>query len=61
MAAKEDIWLGEEHFKRLTVELQARTADLSKVAAGGTLARLKVAFEQTRDVCNACHEEFRKK
>jgi cytochrome c556 len=31
------------------------------VAAGGILARLKVAFEQTRDVCNACHKEFRKK
>ena len=59
--AKEEIWLDEEHFRRLTVELQARTSDLSKVAASGNVARLKVAFEQTRDVCNACHKEFRKK
>jgi cytochrome c556 len=59
--AKEETWLDEEHFRRLTVELQARTSDLSKVAASGNLARLKVAFEQTRDVCNACHKAFRKK
>ena len=59
--AKEDIWLDEEHFKRLAVELQARTADLSKVAGSGDLARLKVSFEQARDVCNACHKEFRRK
>ncbi|EHR71562.1 cytochrome c556 [Burkholderiales bacterium JOSHI_001] len=59
--AKEEVWLDDEQFKRLTVELQARTSDLSKVAAGGNLARLKVAFEQTRDVCNACHKDFRKK
>lgn len=59
--AKEEIWLDEEHFKRLAVELQARTSDPSKVAASGNFARLKVAFEQTRDVCNACQKEFRKK
>lgn len=48
-------------FKRLTVELQARTADLSKATVSGNLARIKVAFEQTREVCKACHKEFRKK
>ena len=59
--AKGEIWLEEEQFKRLALDLQARTTDLGKVAAGGNLARIKVAFEQTRDVCNACHKEFRKK
>ena len=46
---------------RLTAELQARTVDLNKAAASGNLARIKVAFEQPREVCNACHKEFRKK
>lgn len=25
------------------------------------LKKIKLAFEQTRDTCNACHKEFRKK
>ena len=59
--AKDEIWLDEEHLKRLAVNLQARTADLSQAAAGGNLARIKVAFKRARDVCTACHKTFRKK
>ena len=59
--ASEDIWLEEESFKLLSTELQARTAELSKAAASANLARIKVAFEATRNSCNTCHKEFRKK
>ena len=58
--AKEDIWLEEERFWQLSIDLQRKTAELSKVAATADIRRLKVAFEQTRDVCNACHKQFRK-
>ncbi len=59
--AKEDIWLDEDHFKRLAADLQTRTATLSKAAATGQMAPLKSAFESTRNACNDCHKAFRKK
>lgn len=59
--AKEDIWLEEERFKKLQKELQGKTVDLSRAAESGNLPRLKAEFLQTREVCNACHEEFRRK
>jgi|GEM_PF-4005473 len=34
---------------------------LAKVAETGDVKKIKLAFEQTRDTCNACHKEFRKK
>lgn len=58
--ASEDIWLEEERFRLLSAELQTRTAELSKAAASANLSRIKVAFEATRNACNACHKEFRK-
>jgi cytochrome c556 len=59
--AKEEIWFEEERFKKLSAELEAKANALAKVAESSDLKKLKVAFEQTRDTCNACHKEFRKK
>lgn len=59
--AKEDIWLDEDRFRALATKLQAKTTELNKAAATGSLPLLKLAFEQTRDACDACHKEFRKK
>lgn len=59
--AKEDIWLEEDRFKRLAADLENRTSLLSRAAETGDLKKLKVAFDATREVCNACHKEFRKK
>lgn len=59
--AKDDIWLDEEQFKKLAKELEVKTTNLVKVAELKDPKKLKVAFEQARDVCSACHKEFRKK
>lgn len=59
--AKEDIWFEEEHFKKLSKDLETKTIDLSKATESGDLKKIKLAFEQARDTCNACHKEFRKK
>lgn len=59
--AKEDIWFEEERFKKLSNDLETKTTNLSKAAESGDLKKIKQAFEQTRDTCNACHKEFRKK
>lgn len=59
--AKEDIWFEEDRFKKLGAELESRTSALTKAAETADIKKIKIAFEQTRDTCNACHKEFRKK
>ena len=59
--AKEDIWFEEGRFKKLSNDLETKTSQLSKASETGDLKRIKLAFEQTRDTCNACHKEFRRK
>lgn len=59
--AKDDIWFEEERFRRLAVELETRTTAMAKATETGDLKKLKLVFEQTRDVCTACHKDFRKK
>lgn len=59
--AKDDIWLDEAQFKKLGADLEARTSALTLAANTGDIKKLRQAFEQTRDVCTACHNEFRKK
>ena len=58
--AKPDIWLDEEHFKKLANDLETKTTLMTKAAETGDLKKFKIAFEQTRNTCNACHKEFRK-
>lgn len=59
--AKEDIWLDEDQFKKMAKDLEAKTTNLVKVAELKDQKKLKIAFEQARDSCSACHKEFRKK
>jgi len=59
--AKDDIWLDEDQFKKLAKDLENKTTQLVKAAELKDPKKLKVAFEQARDVCSACHKEFRKK
>lgn len=59
--AKEDIWLDEDQFKKLSKELELKTSNLVRVAELKDPKKLKVAFEQAKDVCSTCHKEFRKK
>lgn len=58
--AKEEIWFEEDRFLALQNELQQKTAALAKAANTGDPEQLKIAFLQTREVCNACHKQFRK-
>ncbi len=59
--AKEEIWFEEERFKKLIADLETNTSSLASAAETGDLPKLKAAFEKTRDTCNTCHKEFRKK
>jgi len=59
--AKEDIWFEEDRFRKMATDLELKTRNLTLAAETGDLKKLKPAFEQTRDVCNACHKDFRKK
>lgn len=59
--AKEDIWFEEDRFKKLAADLEGKASKLTKAAETGDLKKLKVAFGQTREICDACHKEFRKK
>jgi cytochrome c556 len=59
--AKEEIWFEEERFKKLSTDLESKTSALAKAAETADLKKIKLAFEQTRDACNVCHKEFRKK
>jgi len=51
--AKDDIWLEEDQFKKMAKDLEAKIANLVKVAELKDQKRLKIAFEQARDSCNA--------
>ncbi len=59
--AKADIWLDEDRFNDMVTTLKDRTVELSKAAASGDQTALRTAFYQTRDVCDACHKDFRSK
>lgn len=59
--AKEDIWLDEEKFHKLARELETKTTALTKAAETNDVKKFKVAFENARDTCSACHKEFRRK
>lgn len=59
--AKEDIWFEEDRFKKLGADLELKTSALTRAAETSDLKKIKQAFEQTRDACNACHKDFRKK
>lgn len=59
--ARDDIWFEEDRFKTMAADLELKTRNLTLAAETGDPKKLKLAFEQTRDVCNACHKDFRKK
>lgn len=59
--AKEDIWFEEAKFKQMADDLSVKTAELLRAAESGEVKKLKPAFERTRDACDGCHKEFRKK
>ncbi len=59
--AKEEIWFEEDRFKKLSTDLEIRTSALVKAADTSDIKQIKRSFEETRDVCNTCHKEFRKK
>lgn len=59
--AKEDIWFEEDRFRKFGADLELKTSALAKAAETGDVKKIKLAFEQTRDACNTCHKEFRKK
>ena len=57
--AKPDIWLEEEKFVRLGDDMQAKVSALRVSTQDGDLSKVKLAFEQARDSCQACHKAFR--
>ena len=58
--AKADIWLEEEPFKKYAQDLQAKARQVTTAAETGDLRRFKAALTQMRNVCSACHKEYRK-
>ena len=55
-----DIWLEEDRFKKMALDLEARSSALKVAAETRDLKKIKQAFGPMRDACNACHKAFRK-
>ncbi len=56
---KASIWTERAKFDEGAKKLQAATENLAKVAKGGTLDQVKVAFGATAEACKACHDNYR--
>ena len=56
---KASIWTERAKFDEGAKKMQAAAADLAKVAKGGTLDQVKVAFGTTAEACKACHDNYR--
>jgi len=59
--AKPEIWLEEDDFEKLAVDMQNKVRDLRIAAEKGDPAQIKLAFVTARKSCGACHDRFRKK
>jgi cytochrome c556 len=55
-----DIWLEEERFRKMALDLETRSSALKVAAETGDLKKIKQALGPMRDACNACHKAFRK-
>jgi cytochrome c556 len=58
-AAKAEIWSDAAGFDTAVAKVQAETAKLADVAAGGDLDAIKAQARATGGACNACHEKYR--
>ena len=59
--AKPEIWLEEDEFEKLAVDMQNKVRDLRITAEKGDPAQVKLAFVTARKSCGACHDRYRKK
>jgi cytochrome c556 len=59
--AKSDIWLEEDEFNKLAVDMQNKVHALRVAAETGDASQLKPAFITARKSCGACHDRYRKK
>jgi cytochrome c556 len=57
--AKPGIWTERAEFDRLLDDMQAKTAELAKVAKTEDLERIRPAFGAAGEACKACHDKFR--
>ncbi|MDM0046877.1 cytochrome c [Variovorax dokdonensis] len=59
--AKDEIWKEQAKFKDLGAKMEAETAKLAEVAAGGQLEAIKAQVGRVGASCKACHDDFRKR
>jgi cytochrome c556 len=59
--AKPEIWLEEDEFEKLAVDMQNKVRALRVTAETGDAGQVKVAFVTARKSCGACHDHYRKK
>lgn len=58
--AEPEIWEEWEEFEEYAADLEAESAALAEVAAGGETADIAAQVKQLGDACKQCHDEFRK-
>jgi cytochrome c556 len=54
-----DIWLDFEDFQQKYKDMQVASNDLSEVAGGGDMTKIKPAFEALGKTCKACHRAYK--
>lgn len=59
--AKPALWENMDDFRKRAKDIQASTAKLAEVAAGGDEDAMKQQFGETVKVCKGCHDEYRVK
>lgn len=58
---KEKLWQHADDFKKRMQDLTDATSELSKAAARGDQAQMRVLFSDTVKLCKGCHDEYQVK
>jgi len=59
--SRAEVWRKPERFTQLREEFIAATDDLLAAARGGELAAVSKAYARVYDLCESCHQEFKKR
>jgi len=60
-AAKPELFKDSKRVGELTADFAKQATELSKIAAGGDVALVKVQYANLNKTCKACHDDFRAK
>lgn len=59
--ASPDIWLEDDRFQQLALDMQSKVSQVRAATQAGDLAQIKAAVGVARKSCGACHDVFRLK